>query len=93
MRRFIALCALLLLGACAGTPFKWSQARQIKTGMTTDEVKSIMGAPYSVTSRDGALLYVWVQVNPLTFATNSLRVDFKEGRVISAPPIPDEFQD
>lgn len=88
-RSIVALC--LILSACAGTPFKWDQARQIKEGMTTNEVTAIMGSPTSVTSRSDSLIYVWVHVNGLTAATRSMSVVFKDGKVREAPQIPDTY--
>ncbi|UCV28109.1 outer membrane protein assembly factor BamE [Ferribacterium limneticum] len=89
-----AYCALLLIG-CAGTPFKWADARQIEAGMTKPEVTAKLGAPTRVaTIPNDATRYVWVWVNTMAGSTRTLVVDFdKAGRVIKAPPIPDEFQD
>lgn len=92
-RLILTLLATTLLCACAGSPFKWSQARQIKQGMTTSEVVSLIGKPTNITSRDGKVIYVWVHVNTFSGQSRSLRVDFANGKAISAPPIPDEFQD
>ena len=86
------ILTVLLLTACAGTAFKWSDARKITPGMTTQEVVQLIGQPTSVTSRDGVLIYVWVWVNTFS-GTRSLRVDFKDNKAITAPPIPDSFQD
>lgn len=87
------ICILsLILAACAGTPFKWSEARQIQPGMSTAEVTQLVGAPNSVTSQGDKLTYVWVYVSSFS-GTRSLRVDFQDGKAISAPPIPPEFQD
>lgn len=87
-------CALLLIG-CAGTPFKWSEARRIEPGMTKPEVTAKLGAPTRVSTipNDGTR-YVWVWVNTMAGSTRTLVIDFdKSGQVIKAPPIPDEFQD
>ncbi|WP_162788092.1 hypothetical protein [Chromobacterium haemolyticum] len=81
----------LALTACAGTPFKWDSARQIKQGMTTEEVTKLMGAPYSVVSREGVIRYIWVDVGAFS-GSKSVAVDFKDGRAVSAPPIPEEFK-
>ncbi len=86
------ILTVLLLTACAGTAFKWSDARKITPGMTTQEVSQLIGQPTSVTSRDGVLIYVWVWVNTFS-GTRSLRVDFKDNKAITAPPIPDSFHD
>lgn len=89
-----AHCALLLIG-CAGTPFKWADARRIEPGMTKPDVTAMLGAPTRVaTIPNDATRYVWVWVNTMAGSTRTLVVDFdKAGRVIKAPPIPDEFQD
>lgn len=87
------LIAALLLTGCAGTAFKWDDARKITPGMTTTDAVKLIGTPNNVTSRDGILIYVWVNVNMLTAETRSLRIDFKDNKAISAPPIPDSFKD
>ncbi|MFN7042266.1 MAG: hypothetical protein ACK4OH_14020 [Acidovorax temperans] len=93
MKKAIATFLVALLTACAGTAFKWSDARRITAGMSIAEVTQIMGAPNTVKSADGQLIYVWVHVNGMTGSTRTLRVDFKDGKVISPPPIPDSFKD
>jgi len=86
------LSLTLVVCACAGTPFKWNDARRITQGMTTADVKALIGSPTSVTARDGLLIYVWVYVSSIS-GSKTLRVDFKDDKVITAPPIPDEFKD
>ena len=90
MKRLIMVLAVALT-ACAGTPFKWDSARKIQPGMTTTEVSEIMGPPHTVSSSGDNLRYVWVYVNSFT-GTRTLAVDFKDGKVLKAPPIPDSFQ-
>lgn len=82
-----------LLSACAtGTPFKWESARQLKEGMTMQEVTSLMGEPHTVRAEGAVVRYVWVEVNALTFATKTLSVDFVDGKLQKVPPIPDGFK-
>ena len=88
----ITIFIVLLLMGCAGTPFKWNDARKITPGMTTTEVTKLMGTPNSVTSRDGILIYVWVYVDSF-MGSRTLRVDFKDNKAIAAPAIPESFQD
>lgn len=90
-----AVLASFLLSGCAGTPFKWADARTIEAGMTKPEVTAKLGAPTRVsTIQNDATRYVWVWVNTLAGSTRTLVIDFdKSGRVIKAPPIPEEFQD
>lgn len=86
-----ALLFATILG-CAGTHFKWSDARQVQAGMTTKEVSALLGAPTSVRSAGETLIYVWVWINPYG-QSKTLTVPFKDGKVVSQPAIPDEFQD
>ena len=92
MRKLAVTIIALTLAACAGTPFKWDSARQIKPGMTTQEVTALMGAPNNVSSAGGTVRYVWADVNLFTGNTKTLAVDFVDGRVQKLPPIPDEFK-
>lgn len=92
MKQLVVVFLLVVMSGCAGTPIKWDDARRIKPGMTTQEVSSFMGQPYSVKAQGEIVRYIWVEVNPLTMATKSLSVDFVGGRVAKAPPIPDEFK-
>lgn len=91
MKKLFAVVVLAVLMGCAGTPIKWNKARQVKLGMTEPEVTALMGKPYMVSSREGGQRWIW------TFATGfggveSMTVDFKEGKVVSVPPIPDSFK-
>lgn len=93
MKYFTACIAALLLTACAGTPFRWDQARQIKAGMTPEQVTALVGTPNRVDAQGDVLRYIWVHANGLTGNSRSLRVDFRDGRAIQAPPIPASFED
>lgn len=86
-----AIAFALIIGGCAGTPFKWDDARQIKEGMTAGEVTSLVGTPNSVHAQNDTLIYVWVYVNSFS-GTRTLTVTFRNGKVISAPPIPEGFK-
>lgn len=92
MNRFIIIACTLILSACAGTPFKWNDARQIREGMSTQDVTALIGPPHTVSARDGIVRYVWVEVSMLDYSTKSLSIDFRDGKVVKAPPIPAEFQ-
>jgi len=87
------IVAVALLAACAGTPFKWSQARKIAPGMTVSEVTQLMGSPTEVIATGDIVSYIWVFANGMTGSSRSLRVDFRNGKAISAPPIPASFKD
>lgn len=91
MKKLITCAMVFLLAACAGTPFKWEDARKIKEGMSTQEVSALVGTPNSVHAQGDVLRYVWVYVNSFE-GTRTLVVDFKDGKAIKAPPIPEEFK-
>ena len=95
MKRFFLIFSLIIFlsGCFAGTPFKWDNARQLKKGMTTEEVYQIMGTPYRVVATDDIVRCVWVYVDGITFANKSLSIDFKDGKVAQVPPIPEGFKD
>lgn len=89
------LSSAVLLGGCATAgsgKIDWNNARQVKDGMTKQEVTELMGKPYSVVARnDGTQRYVWVHVN-LFSGTQSAALDFdKDGKVVKAFTIPDTF--
>lgn len=92
MRKLAVIGTTLALAACAGTQFKWDSARQIKLGMTTQEVTALMGAPNNVSAVGDTVRYVWADVNLMRGTTKTLAIDFVDGRVQKAPPIPDEFK-
>lgn len=85
-----AATVALALAACAGTDFAWSQARQLRAGMTPAEVEALMGRPYMVTVRGDQTVWVWSHVNALGSA-RTLSVVFKGGALTEAPTIPDTF--
>ena len=91
MKLVTAITTTALLTACAGTPFKWDDARKIRAGMSTQEVTAIVGTPNAVKAQGEILRYVWVYVSSFE-GTRTLVVDFKDGKAIKAPPIPDEFK-
>ena len=88
------ICAAVgLLAACAGTSFKWSDARQIREGMTSQEAVALMGRPYLVQSRaDGVQVYIWSHASGITGASKSIAVPFQNGKVTSVPAIPSAYK-
>lgn len=93
MRKYLAAAciAVSVLAGCAGTPIDWGSARQVKVGMSKDEVTKIMGTPYMVTTTCDGELWVWSYANVYT-GTKSMSLPFdKEGKVKAVPSIPDGF--
>jgi len=95
MKNLFVIVLCVLLSACAGTAFKWSDARRVQAGQSKQEVTQMLGKPTRVsTLPDNNVRYVWVWVNTFAGSTRSLVIDFdQDGKVIKAPPIPEEFQD
>lgn len=91
MKSAAALLLAIGLTACAGTAFKWDNARQIKAGMTEQEVEAIMGAPYLVRSQNGGVTWVWSYADAFAGA-KSVSVVFVNGKVAEPPPIPTSFR-
>lgn len=97
MFKKIAIIALIassaMLAACAGSgPIKWDNARQVKEGMTEQEVMALLGKPYRVSaSPDGTQKWLWVYANGLTGSSASAHLTFKNGRVQTAFKVPDSF--
>jgi len=86
----LVLITALMLSGCAGTPFEWDAARKIKDGMTTNEVTTLVGPPNNVRAQGDTIRYVWVYVDAFQ-GSRTLVVDFKDNKVVQAPPIPDSF--
>lgn len=91
MKTIPALFLAFTLAACAGTNFTWDTARQIKAGMTEQEVTSIMGPPYLVKSESGKLTWVWSYADAFN-GTKVVSVVFSDGKVAEAPAIPQSFR-
>lgn len=91
MKAIIAALASIFLSACAGTAFHWDSARQIKAGMTEQEVTAIMGQPYLVQSKQSGIIWVWSYADAFAGA-KSVSVVFVDGRVAEPPPIPASFR-
>lgn len=93
MKYIIALFAAILLSGCAGNKINWDHARQVKEGMTQEEVVGLMGAPRAVSARnDGTQRYIWVYVNVMTGTTQSASLDFsKDGKALKGFNVPPSF--
>lgn len=83
------LLALLGAGCTFGTEFKADQVRQLRVGMTGDEVAAIMGPPYSVHSAPaigGPPTDMWVYTYATAFGSSrSVTLTFKDGKLVSIP--------
>jgi outer membrane protein assembly factor BamE (lipoprotein component of BamABCDE complex) len=53
MRKRLTALVFLLLSGCAGTPFEWEKARQVKIGTTEADVVALMGKPFAIRGSPG----------------------------------------
>lgn len=86
----VSLLAACLAG-CAGTKFDFDQARQVKVGMTKQEVETLMGRPYMVTTKGEQELWTWSYANGMTGTSRAVTFTFKDDKVVGVPKIPDSF--
>lgn len=92
MRTLLALLLASSIAACAGSPFKFENARKVTVGMTQSELTNLLGKPYLVTSRGQDEIWVWSHANGLTGGAKSVSFVIREGKVVSVPTIPDSFK-
>jgi len=92
MKCVVIALLVAALSACAGTPFRWDNARQVRQGMTQNEVVALLGKPYMVKSNENGTIYVWSHANGLTGESQAVSIPFdKDGKVSKVPAIPDSF--
>lgn len=87
-----ALAAAALCAACAGSDFQWSQARQIKAGMTADEVSALMGPPTARREQPFGETWTWAYMNPREGSARAVSVGLHDGRVIFGPGVARSFE-
>ena len=90
IHRFLLVTVLVTLVGCAGTPFTFGQASQVKVGMTEDQLYEIMGNPYMVTSREEGQMWVYTHATAFGGA-KSVSFETKDGKVTKVPYIPKDF--
>jgi hypothetical protein len=86
-----AVAFAVALSACAGTDFSFEQARQVKPGMTAQQVTEIMGKPYMVTTRGDSDVWVWSHANVFSGA-QSVSFILRDGVVTSVPKLGESFK-
>lgn len=82
----------LILSGCAGSDFNWDKVRQVKPGMTQQEVTALLGPPNNVRSTAEGVTWAWAHVNMMAGSTRSVSVVFRDGKVVSAPQVPESFR-
>jgi hypothetical protein len=89
---FISFVIAFSSVGCAGSPFSFENARQVKIGMTESEVTTLLGTPYSVLSRDNEQLWIWSYTNLMVGDSRVVSYVMKDGRVSRVPTIPGSFK-
>ncbi|QDG38614.1 hypothetical protein FJN14_09205 [Alteromonas mediterranea] len=92
MKVFLVIFLALSITACAGSPFKFENARKVQAGMSQDELTNLLGKPYMVTTRGQDQIWVWSHANGMTGAAKSVSFVIRDGKVVSVPTIPDSFE-
>lgn len=90
IKRSAAVIALASLAACAGTPFTFGQASQVKVGMTEEQLYEIMGNPYMAVSREDGQQLIYTHATAFGGA-KSVSFETKDGKVSKVPYIPSSY--
>ena len=92
--KYLFITLIFVIFGCAGTTFKWDQARLIKEGMSEKELSTTMGPPYQVkVDETGQQLWQWVYADlyGISGGTRTFSVALRNGVVVKAPAIPESF--
>ncbi|NQD74588.1 outer membrane protein assembly factor BamE [Pseudomonas sp. CM27] len=90
LQRFALAAAVVVLAGCAGTPFTFGQASQVKVGMTEDQLSEIMGNPYMVVSQEDGQRWIYSSATAFSGA-KSVSFVTKDGKVSQVPYIPKDY--
>jgi hypothetical protein len=84
MKRLVIVSLVLLMSACAGTRFEWSQAKQVQIGTTEAELMNLLGKPYLIRTRGETQVWVWSYADGLG-GRGVVSFELKDGRVTTVP--------
>ena len=90
IHRFLLAAVVVVLAGCAGTPFTFGQASQVKVGMTEDQLYEIMGNPYMVVSQEDGQRFIYTHATAFGGA-KSVSFETKDGKVTKVPYIPKDY--
>jgi hypothetical protein len=76
----VVLVAAMLAGCAAGKDFSMENVDKLKPGMTTEEVKAIMGPPYGVTVMGERSIWTWTRYGTFE-GMKSATVTFVNGKM------------
>ncbi|WP_315400231.1 hypothetical protein [Neisseria sicca] len=83
---FLAALVSVTLAGCFGNNFSWTNARQIRQGMSEREVIALMGKPIRIQPSPIGLVYIWGHLNAVTGSVKTTSVIVNDG-VVAADPI------
>jgi hypothetical protein len=89
--KIIIVVALALLIGCAGSSFKFENARQVTVGMTEAQLIDRMGDPYKKIGKKDYEIWIWSHANGLSGKSQSVSFIMKDGKVSGLPTIPKSF--
>jgi SmpA / OmlA family len=91
-KSWIPLIAAMVCAGCVGSDFQWDQARQIRLGMSEEQVSEVMGPPTDVRTQTYGVAWTWAYNNPREGSARVVSVVFRDGRVVNGPGIPESFR-
>ena len=71
---FLAALVSVTLAGCFGNNFSWTNARQIRQGMSEREVIALMGKPTRIQPSPIGLVYIWGHLNAVTGSVKTTSV-------------------
>ena len=89
---WVALLSAAFCAACAGSDFQWNQARQVRPGMTEEQVSAVMGPPTAMRTQTSGVTWTWAYLNPREGSARAVSAEFRDGRVVYAPGVPEGFK-
>lgn len=92
MNKLIIAAICLFIAGCAGSSFKYDNARKVEVGMTERQLTALMGKPYSVVSKGDTQIWIWSHANAFTGNSQAVSFIMKDGVVESLPTIPASFK-
>ncbi len=83
---FLAALVSVTLAGCFGNNFSWTNAHQIRQGMSEREVIALMGKPTRIQPSPIGLVYIWGHLNAVTGSVKTTSVIVNDG-IVAADPI------
>jgi hypothetical protein len=89
--KIIVAAVCVFFAGCAGSSFKFDDARRVEVGMTEAQLIDRMGDPYKKIGQKDHEVWIWSHANALSGNSQSVSFIMKDGKVIGLPTIPKSF--